>query len=249
LLLRLKEKVMDKSMLGIYPSSCKSQFLEPRFTIFEPRSPAMRLKNSFPRPQNLTFSLPKTNPQHALRKVFKNLVFIMNSRIRFLLIFFFLILGIILHVKLGFSSAWYLYISSFILLMTHFLFGNIWAAFSKLRKGKIQEAENLINQIKRPDFLAKKPRAYYHFIKGMIALQREELKEGETQLVQALERGLRTPNDNALTALNIAHIYFKQNKLQDCRTYLKKSKAFNSNDLMIKQKIDELERVLATPYN
>ncbi|MFT5167552.1 MAG: hypothetical protein ACI8P3_002790 [Saprospiraceae bacterium] len=173
----------------------------------------------------------------------------MNTRIRFLLIFFFLVLGIILHVQLGLSSAWYLYLSVFILLGTHFLFGNIWAAFSMLKKGKIEEAETLVNQIKRPEFLAKKPRAYYHFIKGMIALQQEELKEGEIHLVQALERGLRSPNDNALTALNIAHIYFKQEKLDPCRSYLKQSKAFKPNDLMIKQKIEELERVLATPYN
>ena len=173
----------------------------------------------------------------------------MITRVRFMLILLFIVIGIVLHVKVGIGSAWYLYLASFIILLTHFLFGNIWAAFGMLRKGKIPEAELLVNQIKRPEFLSKQHRAYYHFIKGMIALQKEELQEGEIQLKQALERGLRSPNDNALTALNIAHIYFRQQKLEPCRKYLSQSKAFTPNDLLIKQKIDELEKVLATPYN
>ncbi len=173
----------------------------------------------------------------------------MNTRLRFSLIILFTLLGIILHIKIGFSSAWYLYLASMIMLVAHFLFGNVWAAFGMLRKGKIPEAEILVNQIKRPEFLSKQHRAYYHFIKGMIALQKEELKEGEIQLKQALERGLRSSNDNAMAALNIAHIYFRQNKLDACRTYLKQSKSFSPNDLLIKQKIDEMEKVLATPYN
>lgn len=173
----------------------------------------------------------------------------MNSRIRFILISLFLILGVILHIKVGFSSAWYLYLASLIILITHFLFGNVWAAFAMLRKGKMDEAELLVDQIKRPDFLAKRPRAYYHFVKGMIALQKEVLNDGETHLKKALDLGLRTANDNALTALNLAHIYFKQRNVVACRDYVKKAKSYNSNDLMISQKIDELEKVLATPYN
>lgn len=173
----------------------------------------------------------------------------MNTRIRFLLVFFFFVLGLILHIQVGIGSAWYLYLAGFIILLTHFLFGSVWAAFAMLRKGKIPEAETLINQVKRPDFLSKQHKAYYHFVKGMIALQKEELPEGEHQLTKALDIGLRTPNDNALTALNIAHIYYKQQNLSPCRTFLKKAKAFEPKDLMIREKITELEKVLATPYN
>jgi len=173
----------------------------------------------------------------------------MSTRIRFLLVFLFLILGIVLHIQVGFASSWCLYLASFIILSTHFLFGSVWAAFAMLRKGKIAEAELLLNQIKRPNFLIKQNRAYYHFTKGMIALQKEKLEEGETQLHQALNLGLRTANDNALTALNLAHIHFKQQQPAPCNKYLKQAKAFQPNDLMIKQKIEELEKVLATPYN
>ncbi len=173
----------------------------------------------------------------------------MNTRIRFVLILLFLVIGVVLHVKMGISSAWYLYLAAIIILVSHFLFGSVWAAFAMLRKGKIPEAELLIDQIKRPQYLMKQNKAYYHFVKGMIALQKEDLEPGKNQLKQALDIGLKTSNDNALTALNIAHIYYKQNMIAPCQDFLKKSKSYNPNDLMIKEKIGELEKVLATPYN
>ncbi len=173
----------------------------------------------------------------------------MNSRVRFLLILLFLVLGVILHVQIGLTPAWYLYLAALIILITHFVFGNVWSAFAMMRKGKIKEAELLINQIKRPDLLTKQHKAYYHFIKGMIALQKEDLNDGELHLKQASEIGLRNANDNALVALNVSHIYYKQQKVNDCQLYLKKAKSFSPTDLMIREKISELEKILAGPYN
>src|SRR5690606_26083157 len=121
----------------------------------------------------------------------------LTARIRIALILLFLLIGVVLHVRYGFSPAWYLYATSLILLFTHFAFGNVWAAFSKLQKGKIPEAELLINQIKKPQWLAKQNRTYYHFIKGMIALQKRDLEEGESHLKIAVARKLRSANDNA----------------------------------------------------
>ena len=167
-----------------------------------------------------------------------------TTRIRFVLIFLFLIIGIVLQVKNGFSAAWYLYATCLILLFTHFAFGNVWAAFSKLQKGKIMEAELLINQIKKPEWLAKQNRTYYHFIKGMIALQQKELSEGEKELKIAVGRGLRSNNDNALALLNLAHISFMEKRPEDTRNYLQQAQTFEPSDLMIKQKIEEMEKLL-----
>ena len=110
-----------------------------------------------------------------------------HTRTRLYLVLFFIIIGIVLHLKVGFGSAWYLYLGAFLLLLTHFLFNNVSAAFIQLRRGKIDTAEALIDQIKRPDWLVKRHRAYYHFTKGMVALQRNELMEGKTDLKEALQ--------------------------------------------------------------
>ncbi|MEL6867973.1 MAG: hypothetical protein AAFP19_26345, partial [Bacteroidota bacterium] len=132
-------------------------------------------------------------------------------------------------------------------LITYLLFGNIWMAFKKLRLGKLEEAEDLVNQIKWPSWLSRQHRAYYHFIKGMIALQKKELPEGEKHLITAMDIGLRTPNDKALVALNLAHICYVGKRVEDSKNYLGQAKSFNSNDLMIRQNIEHLEKVLDSP--
>ena len=170
-----------------------------------------------------------------------------NARIRFLLILSFLIIGIFLNVRLGISSAWYLYVAALLLLFTHFRFGNVSSAYIKLQKGKPDDAEYLLDQIKRPEWLAKRHRAYYHFIRGMIALQDKHLPEGETHLNQALDLGLRTNADHALVALNLAHICFVDQRKSDARLYLEKAKSYPNNDLLIKEKVEELEKALTNP--
>lgn len=172
-----------------------------------------------------------------------------HIRIRSYLILIFLILGVVLHIETGIKGAWYLYAASAILLATHYLFGNVWAAFRKLRRGKIDEAEVLISDIRRPKWLAKSPRAYYHFTKGMIALQKKELNESEKHLKEAIDTGLRSGNDNALAALNLAHIYYVEKREEDSMNYLKKAKSFDSNDLMIKENIEKLEEALQYRMN
>jgi hypothetical protein len=169
--------------------------------------------------------------------------------IRYALISLFLVLGVLLHVQQGWSSAWYLYLAALLLLATLFLFGTVWAAFIKLRKGKIKEAEQLLNQIKKPEWLIKRNRAYYHFVKGMIDLQHKDLAPGEVHLKKALDLGLRTGNDQALAALNLAHLCFMEQRFEESRAFLHHAKSAESNDLVIKQNIDKMEKALIFPYN
>ena len=171
------------------------------------------------------------------------------TRIRFLLIILFIVLGLLLHIKMGIASAWYLYLASLLLLFTHFLFGTVGIAFAKLKAGKVKESEKIINQVSKPQWLNKRHRAYYHFTKGMIALQQENLPAGEHNLNLATQLGLRNDNDRALALLNLAHICYVQKRMDDSRNNLQKAKSFNADDLMIKQNIEELEKVLAFPYN
>ena len=165
--------------------------------------------------------------------------------IRLALVILFFILGIGIHVMQGLGSAWYLYVSGFILLGTYFLFGNVWTAFRKIQKGEIDEAEKILDQIKKPNWLYKKHRAYYHFIKGLIALQRKELKVGEDHMAKAVDLGLRNNNDTAMARLNLAHIAFVQQRYTTTTEQLKKIKALQPSDLIIKKNITELEEELS----
>lgn len=169
----------------------------------------------------------------------------LQRNIRFGLITLFIIVGVLLHIKQGFGAGIYLYVAALLLLGSHFLFGNVWGAFSLLKKGRVEEAEHIMDKIKRPDLLLKGHQAYYHFIKGIAALQNKEFPEAEEHLTGALKRGLRTPNDTALVTLNLAHACFAQNRKADAKKYLDQLKAIPFNDLMLKDKVVEMERALA----
>ena len=170
-------------------------------------------------------------------------------RIRYLLILLFLLIGMLLHYQVGIGGAWYCYAASVILFVSYYLFGTVGAAFAKLRKGKVEEAEKLIRMTRKPEFLLPRHRAYYHFTSGMIALQKKELDRGEKHLKSALAAGLRNDTDKALASLNLAHIYFVQKRPADSNTFLQQAKSYESNDLMIKEKVAELEKVLAASLN
>jgi hypothetical protein len=156
-------------------------------------------------------------------------------KIRVGLFFLFIGLGILLNIQIGLTPAWYLYVTAAILMLTHFLFGTVWTAFSKMRKGKMIEAETLLNQIRRPEWLAKRPKAYFHFIKGVIALQKKELDEGAISLKKT---------DTALANLNLAHIAFSQKRHVEAKKYLHNAKVCKTDDLMIKQNLKQLESAL-----
>lgn len=166
------------------------------------------------------------------------------ARIRFLIGIVIIVLGVLIHFNVGFGSAWYMYLAGMIILITHFLFGNVMLAFGKLNKGEVDTAEDLILQIKRPDFLLKTHQAYYYFVLGMIALQKKQAGFAEQHLKQALTLGLRTDTDNALVAINIAHVHFVKKEYQLANEFRIKAESFNSNDLLIKENLKKLEEAL-----
>ena len=161
-------------------------------------------------------------------------------RIRIALIFLLTGLGIIMQVRFGFFGAWYYFLTAAVLLATHFLFGNVWQAFSQLRRGNLLQAELMIRKNKKPAWLLRSPRAYYHFTLGMIELKKEAVDSAEEHLKKALVAELRSPNDNALAALNLSHIAFLKNDPEGGITYAKKARKFKPTDLMIQENVRKI---------
>lgn len=161
------------------------------------------------------------------------------------LIFLFAILGLILHLEVGWEAAWYLYAGAILLTITHYIFGNVWMAFYQLKRGKIDLADKLLRTTRRPQWLVRQHRSYYHFTNGMIALQRKQLDAGQFHLSQSLDLGLKNETDEALVCLNLAHIAFLENKPTDCQQYIDRAKSLKTNDLLIKKHLKELEDLLA----
>lgn len=163
------------------------------------------------------------------------------KNIRFLLIALFLMLGIVFHYFEGIGAAWFLYVGAIILLFTHFLFGNVSAAFMALRKGDIDKAEELIFSIKKPKWLVRQHRAYYYFTKGMVAVQRNFAAEAQTDLQEALQLGLRSDTDRALANLHLATLAFNDNDMEAARRFTAATEKYGHHDLMVKERVAALK--------
>lgn len=167
----------------------------------------------------------------------------LTPRIRLLFVFVFLIYGILLTWFAGFGQSWYVFLGAGLLLLAHFKFGSVYSAFRHLQKGDFEKADNMISQIRRPEWLAKSTKGYYYLVKGLIAMNDKEFDTSKLLLRKALEHRLRTDNDQGLVLLNMAHISFVQNKPNEAEVYLKEGKKLKINPFL-KKKMEELEVAL-----
>jgi len=159
---------------------------------------------------------------------------------RLALLFAAIILGLVYQLQGNPAFAMYLYLAAVLLLASHLLFGNIWQAFTALRSGRVALADRILGLVVRPSWLLPKPRAYYHFVRGMLALRAEQLEKGDRALQLALAGPLRSDRDRALALLNRAHIAYLQKNWSDCRRLKEEAEKLQSNDLLIQEHLKKL---------
>ena len=163
---------------------------------------------------------------------------------RLSLIFLSFALGGLIHTQEGIEQAWYLYLAGFLLLLSHVLFGNIWQAFAAMRSGNLPLADRIAGLVFFPSLLLPRPRAYYYFVRGMLALKSDRLQAGDDHLKKALDGPLRQPRDYALALLNRAHIAYLQNDWERCARLKKEAEAQQANDLLIQEHLEKLDKAL-----
>ncbi len=163
---------------------------------------------------------------------------------RLLLIGFFLALGVLVHVLRGWSDAWPFYALTGFLLLLHLLFGNVWAAFAELRRGRTEAADELLRQTHLPELLLPSSRAYYYLCRGLLAMHHRQLAPARKELERAFALRPSRPQDRALTALNLAHLGYVEQDPERARHWLELARGEPVNDFLLKDKISELARAL-----
>lgn len=104
-------------------------------------------------------------------------------------------------------------ILSFMLLYGYFRKGSVMLALRQLRKEDYKEAERVADLNQYPDRLDKKERAYYLFVKGFVAREKDELEEAKIFLEESLQGGIKNQNDIAMAILALTDMEMvKQNK-------------------------------------
>lgn len=115
-------------------------------------------------------------------------------------------------------------IASFILLWGYFRRGSVPLALSRLRNEEYKEAEAILNHTTQPDKLEKKQKAYYLYVKGFIAREKDQYEEARIYLEESLNEGVRNQNDIAMALLALADMEMVRNNKRKALEYFSQLK-------------------------
>lgn len=176
----------------------------------------------------------------------------MLNILKFRLFFvFFLIAGGFVAIMLGFSPGvsimmWFL---ALVLGIGYLLFGTVNGALFMLNRGQVGEAEKILGQVYKPEWLLKSHKAYYYFTKGLLSLHKVNnkdgsealyLKEGEEYLLKSLQIGLSRKQERAMAYLNLAAVALQHNDKAKTQEYYENLKANETGDLRLQKSVEEL---------
>jgi len=169
-------------------------------------------------------------------------------KLRLILGILILVYGVIMTVELGIQQSWIVFLCGITILLLHFRFGSVWGAFRQLKLGNIEKAEQLIHHVKRPEWLARRARAYFFLIEGIAALHDKDLETGKEALSKALEMGLRSDTDKGLAMLNLAQIHYLQKDVFQAGKWLEKGLKLQA-DLNLLKRMEEMQKTVQQQIN
>lgn len=110
-------------------------------------------------------------------------------------------------------------ILSCILLWGYFRRGSVPLALARLRNEEYTEAEKIIEQTTHPERLDKKQKAYYLYVKGFIAREKDNYPEAKRLLEASLNGDIRNQNDIAMALLALTDMEMVQHNKQQAKEY------------------------------
>lgn len=142
-------------------------------------------------------------------------------------------------VYLFYSGSWgwgitFIFITALFVLFI-FRNENILLAFNQIRLQNMEKANKHISRIRQPQYLPKRQRAYYYYLKGMVGAQNAGMSETEKHFRKALSIGLRTQQDQAMAKMNLAAICMGSGRKREAQTLLKEAKKLDKNGILDEQ--------------
>lgn len=100
---------------------------------------------------------------------------------------------------------------------SYFKYGTVWLAFREVARGHMNEAAELLQQVKNPQALGSEQRAYFELASGLVCASRARNQKAEEHLQGALAHDLRTDNDRALAEAVLAQLLVARDELDAAR--------------------------------
>jgi outer membrane PBP1 activator LpoA protein len=127
------------------------------------------------------------------------------------------------------------------IIWSHFKHSSIVLAARFYQNGDHDRATALLDEVPNPDRLSRTRRGYYEFMRGNIALRKEQYEEAEYHFQVASRFPLGGKNDKAFVMIHLANLALRKRDGEKTRAYIAKAKEMASTP-KAKDIIDKIER-------
>lgn len=165
-------------------------------------------------------------------------------KLRFALIVVCLLVGIYSFIQGQLFPGVALLVVAGLLAYGHFSYNRVWLIYKHVLSGEFEQADAQLKKVGSVASLSKEQQSYYHFSKGMVAMNKTAYDEAEIELQQALDLGLKTDDDMAVANFYMAQIYYKQTSFVLSREFLEKAKQYKAHP-NLQTHIKQLDLVLS----
>jgi len=172
------------------------------------------------------------------------MAFSINIYLRFALIAIGIIGGIALWATLGvWYGIWFL-LAGIVLLLGYIFLGTVQSAAEFMQTMDFDGVEKRLGLTLSPKILYKTNRAYYYFLKGTVAMNRNQLDDAEKFFLQAEEAGMSSDTEKAMIQFQIASIQANKNNWTAAQLHFKNAKQYKVTEPQLKDQMNQFEKVL-----
>jgi hypothetical protein len=107
-----------------------------------------------------------------------------------------------------------------LLIWDYFKQGTLVVAAKSFHHKEYDDAERLLLQIKKPEWLGKNRRGYYEFLMGGVCLQKQDFEHAEKHYEIASQYPLRGVNDHVAALVHVANISLRQGNYEKAEVFL-----------------------------
>ncbi|MGZ3766910.1 MAG: hypothetical protein ACXVB0_04935 [Mucilaginibacter sp.] len=107
-----------------------------------------------------------------------------------------------------------------LIVVEYFKQGTLVLAAKYYHQKDYTKTEELLKQIKKPEWLNKKRRGFYEYMMGAICLHKHEFDAAESHYELAAQYPLRTLNDHVAALVHVANISIRLGKYEKAEAYL-----------------------------
>ena len=156
-----------------------------------------------------------------------------------------LLAGLILAFTVNFWYALPFLIIGIIMLVVYVLFGSVNAAAKHIQDGDFATADKKLKLTWKPEWLYVTQRAFYHIMKGTIAMDAKDTVLAESHFDTALQMDLPSDNEKGMVLLQLANINASKGKWNVAKNYFRDIKRLKVTEKQIKEQIDQFGKALA----